>query len=166
MTFRLSRYSNINGNNFMFSWSYLVKDTMEIFLQIFFEDLWNSCSWIGNQEEKIESLLKKNVPIWPESCWEWDCESWLRLAPFQSWMHFKSVYFCPNCPEEEEATALWNQTWRREQSGTFNFFGSHIFVFDCSLAKMSSLTHFYQIGIDGTLERSGIWICFLSGFTV
>ena len=32
---------------------------MEIFLQIFFEDLGNSCSWIGNQEEKIESLLKK-----------------------------------------------------------------------------------------------------------
>ena len=62
-TFRLSRYSNTNGNNIIFSWSYLVKDTMEIFLQIFFEDLGNSCSWIGNQEEKIESLLKKNVPI-------------------------------------------------------------------------------------------------------
>ena len=61
-TFRLSRYSNTNGNNIIFSWSYLVKDTMEIFLQIFFEDLGNSCSWIGNQEEKIESLLKKKRP--------------------------------------------------------------------------------------------------------
>ena len=110
---------------------------MAIFLQIFFEDLGNSCSWIGNQEEKIESQLKKKPPQFDLKAAESEIVR-VFVAPFQSWMHFKSVYFCPNCPEEEEATALWNQTWKREQSGTFNFFGTHIFVFYCSLAKMSS----------------------------
>ena len=97
----MSRYSNTNGNNIIFSWSYLVKDTMEIFLQIFFEDLGNSCSWIGNQEEKIESLLKKNTSQFDLKAAESEIVR-VFVAPFQSWMHFKSVYFCPNCPEEEE----------------------------------------------------------------
>ena len=74
---------------------------MEIFLQIFFEDLGNSCSWIGNQEEKIESLLKKNTSQFDLKAAESEIVR-VFVAPFQSWMHFKSVYFCPNCPEEEE----------------------------------------------------------------
>ena len=100
MTFRLSRYSNINGNNFIFSWSYLVKDTMEIF--------YKSLSKISGIVAHGLVIRKRKLNL----CWKKTSQFDLKaaeseivrvfVAPFQSWMHFKSVYFCPNCPEEEE----------------------------------------------------------------